>query len=489
MKTLLAAAVLVLSGAAVPATEDPASYLVVLNDGATAPQLPGHVERSFTHALRGYEITMTPAQSRRLARHPAVASVQRNEIVTFDLGGAGQKEGPGTLGTQPNPPSWGLDRIDQRNLPLDKSFTYPNTAFNVHAYIMSTGVRTTHADFEGRATHGWDTIDNDGDATDCNGHGTYVAGLVGGAEHGVAKEVNLVAMRILNCTGSASYSQIIAGIEWVTANAVRPAVAVLPIGGGPSDALDTAVRNSIASGISYTLVAGSDSCYYSPGRVPEGITVDGTTANDSVLLSAGSGACIDLFAPGGNITSTWHTSDTATNTLSGGSPATGFTAGAAALILSAHPTWSAAQVHDKIVADATPDVLTGVPPEAPNLLLYVDNGSCGGTNQTDIPIPDFPGPAVYSSITVTGCSGNASAAGLVEVHIVHTFIGDLSVHLIAPDGSVYRLHNRTGGSSDNLDHTYSLNLSSESGNGTWRLRVRDHARHDTGYIDSFTLTL
>ena len=481
VKTLLAAMVLLLSGAAAPAAQDAASYVVVLSEGASAPTVDGKIGRTFTSALRGFEVTMTPASARRLAAHPAISYVVPNDVLMFDLG---------VLGTQPNPPSWGLDRIDQRNLPLNNSYTYPNLASNVHAYVMTTGVRVTHSDFGGRARHGWDSVDNDGDASDCHGHGTFVAGLVGGAQHGVAKGVNIVAMRVVNCTGSASIAQIIAGIDWVTANAVRPAVAVLPLGGGANIALDTAVRNSIASGISYTLATGSnDSCLYSPGRVPEGITVDASTITDAVALSSGYGACIDLFGPGQNIVSTWYSSDTATQTLSGGTATSGYTAGAAALVFSANPAWTAKQVHDKVVSDATPGVLTGVPTGAPNRLLYVDNPVCGGSNGTDLPIPDYPGAAVSSTITISGCPGNASAASRIEVHIIHPYIGDLTVDIIAPDGSSYRVHHRTGGSADNIHQTYTVNLSTEPRNGTWRLRLQDHARLDAGHLDSWTVTL
>lgn len=464
------------TSAAAPVPE--ASYIVVLQD-STGPvahytMTKGHV---FTKALNGFEAKMSPATASRLARDPAVAYLAPNETHQIE-----------PLGTQPNPPSWGLDRIDQRALPLDKSYTFPNTASNVHAYVMTTGVRITHTDFGGRAIHGWDTVDNDGDASDCNGHGTYTAGIVGGAAHGVAKGATLVAMRIVNCSGAGTTAQIIAGIDWVTANAVKPAVAVLPIGGGINTALENAVRNSIASGISYATGSGSVSCSSSPGRMPEVLNVDGSNSSDAVLPSAGSGSCIDLFAPGGAILSTWWTSDTATATISGGTPAAAHTAGVAALVVSANPAWTAQQVHDKVIADATVGVLTGVPVGAPNRLLFVDNG-CRASNDTNVPIPDYPGAAVFGSVTIAGCSGNASATSTVEVHIIHTWIGDLTVDLLAPDGSIYRLHNRTGGSADNIHRTYTVNLSSELRNGTWRLKVQDHARADVGYLDSWTVKL
>ena len=303
--------------------------------------------------------------------------VQRNGIVSIE-----------PLGTQPNPPSWGLDRLDQRMLPLDASYTYPNTASNVHAYILSTGILTTHADFGGRAVHGRDTVDNDNDATDCNGHGTAVAGIVGGTAHGVAKGVTLVAMRMLDCAGAGDFGQVIAAIDWVTANAVKPAVGVL-VAGGPTDtAYNAAIRNSIASGITYTVVAGSsssDACQFSPGSVTEAITVAGTDMNDAKHPPSNFGTCLDIFAPGVLVTTTWFTSDTATIKLSGTSFATAHAGGVAALILSANPTWTPQQVRDKMVADATPGMVGNPGAGSPNVLLFVDNTA--GRRRARAPIP------------------------------------------------------------------------------------------------------
>lgn len=239
--------------------------------------------------------------------------------------------------TQSPTPSWGLDRIDQQALPLNNSYTYPNTASNVHAYVIDTGIRLSHVDFGARATNGFDAIDG-GSADDCHGHGTHVAGTVGGASFGVAKATALVAVRVLDCNGSGTIAQVVAGVDWVTQNAIRPAMANMSLGGGANASIDDAVSNSIASGITYAIAAGNsnaDACNSSPARVPAAITVGNSTSTDARSGTSNFGTCLDLFAPGTQITSAWNTSDSATNTISGTSMASPHVAGAAALILSA----------------------------------------------------------------------------------------------------------------------------------------------------------
>ncbi|MCG5438852.1 S8 family serine peptidase, partial [Micromonospora foliorum] len=402
-------------------------------------------------------------------------------------------------GTQANPPSWGLDRIDQRNLPLDSSYTYPNTASNVHAYIIDTGIRFSHNDFGGRATSGYDAVDG-GSADDCNGHGTHVAGTVGGSAYGVAKAVQLVGVRVLNCSGSGTNAGVIGGVDWVTANAIKPAVANMSLGGGANSSLDNAVRNSIASGVTYGLAAGNDNganaCNTSPARTTEAITVGSTTSSDARSSFSNVGTCLDIFAPGSSITSAWYNSNTATNTISGTSMATPHVVGAAALVASANPSWTPAQVRNQLVASATPNVVGNPGSGSPNLLLYVGTGTtpppptgCTGTNGTDVSIPDA-GAAVTSSITISGCGRNASSASTVAVNIVHTYRGDLVIDLLAPDGSAYRLKNSsTSDSADNVNATYTANVSGEAADGIWRLQVRDTYSADIGYINTWTLTV
>ncbi|MEU8180479.1 S8 family serine peptidase [Micromonospora sp. NPDC049044] len=479
------------------ATAVPDSYIVVLKDSAvardrvgdTAKRLSGRhggtVARTYGAALRGFEVTVSASAAARIAADPAVAYVEQNHTVSIS-------------GTQANPPSWGLDRIDQRNLPLDSSYTYPNTASNVHAYIIDTGIRFSHNDFGGRATSGYDAVDG-GSADDCNGHGTHVAGTVGGSTYGVAKAVQLVGVRVLNCSGSGTNAGVIAGVDWVTANAIKPAVANMSLGGGANSSLDSAVRNSIASGVTYGLAAGNDSganaCNTSPARTTEAITVGSTTSSDARSSFSNVGTCLDIFAPGSSITSAWYSSNTATNTISGTSMATPHVVGAAALVASANPSWTPAQVRNQLVANATPNVVGSPGSGSPNLLLYVGTGStpppptgCTGTNGTDVSIPDA-GSAVTSSITISGCGRNASSASTVAVNIVHTYRGDLVIDLLAPDGSAYRLKNSGSDSADNVNTTYTVNVSGEAADGIWRLQVRDVYAADTGYINTWTLTV
>jgi subtilisin family serine protease len=266
---------------------------------------------------------------------------------------------------QPRPP-YGLDRIDQRALPLNSTYTYGATGSGVTAYVVDTGIRLSHRDFGGRAVSGFDAIDG-GRADDCNGHGTHVAGTLGGAAHGVAKSVRLVAVRVLDCAGSGATSGVIAGVDWVTAHHQpgQPAVANLSLGGFASSALDAAVRRSIADGVSYAVAAGNgnaagvpeDACRVSPARVPEALTVGASDSSDRAAAFSNYGRCVDLFAPGVGVTSTWSTGDTATKTISGTSMASPHVAGVAALYLQGKRSASPAAVATAIARASTKDVV------------------------------------------------------------------------------------------------------------------------------------
>jgi subtilisin family serine protease len=274
---------------------------------------------------------------------------------------------------QIDPPNWGLDRIDQRTLPLDRVYHYSAGAENVTAYVVDSGVRATHQDFGGRAGGGYDFVDNDTDPSDGNGHGTFVAGEIGGAKHGVAKRIKIVPVRVLDNNGAGTETSILAGLDWVTRNARKPAVAVLAFGGPANSKLDAAVQKLIAAGVSVIVASGqsgSDAGLFSPARVPEALTVASTDQQDRVQANANHGPLIDLYAPGVAITSTSNASDTATRTLTG--IAAPHVAGAAALFLARVPVASPAQVARFLVADATTGQLTGVPPDTANRLAHVN---------------------------------------------------------------------------------------------------------------------
>ncbi|CAL9349169.1 S8 family peptidase [Streptomyces sp. enrichment culture] len=322
----------------------------------------GEITHTYRAALNGFAARLSEREARRLAADPAVAQVVQDTTVRL-------------AATQTDPPSWGLDRIDQAALPLDNRYTYPDSAGSgVTAYIIDTGVRISHTDFGGRAVNGYDAVDGDAVAQDGNGHGTHVAGTVAGTAHGVAKRARIVAVRVLNDSGSGTTAQVVAGVDWVTANAVKPAVANMSLGGGANTALDTAVRNSIASGVTYAVAAGnsdSSAAGFSPARVAEALTVGATTSTDARSSSSNHGSALDLFAPGTSITSAWRTNDRAVNTLSGTSMATPHVTGAAAVYLAGHPADSPAQVAGALTSAATSGVVGDPGTGSPDLLLRV----------------------------------------------------------------------------------------------------------------------
>nr|WP_306337540.1 S8 family peptidase [Streptomyces sp. KL118A] len=344
--------------------------------GRTEGARLGHVYRA---ALHGFSARMSRVQAARLAADPRVAYVRQDTRVSIDTpqGGRSRSERSGLAAqdqTQPNAP-WGLDRIDQRRLPLSTTYTYRTTAPGVSIYIIDTGLRTTHAEFGGRASVGTDTVGDGRNGDDCNGHGTHVGGIAAGKTYGVAKQARPVAVRVLDCQGSGTTSGVVAGIDWVTAKAAKPAVANMSLGGSASEVLDSAVRRSIRSGVTYTVSAGSSgqsggACNTSPSRVAETISVGAGDRGDRRASSSNYGSCVSLFAPGVQIPSAWKDSDTATATLSGTSMATAHTAGAAALHLGFRPTDTPAQVKKGLVDNATTGALQGSPPVTPDRLLY-----------------------------------------------------------------------------------------------------------------------
>lgn len=332
----------------------PGRFIVTVRDGVDPAGVarahgvsPDYLYRS---ALNGFAGSISDAARAGLLRDVRVTRVEPDGIATIVT----------TQTMDANGDPWGLDRIDQRALPLSGTYTYSNTGSGVEVHIIDTGILTTHEDFGGRAVHGYDFVDNDADATDCHGHGTHVAGTTGGTTWGVAKTMKLVAVRVLDCGGSGTWSGVIAGVDWVTANHTKPAVANMSLGGRANSSVDDAVRNSIAAGVSYSIAAGNssqDACRFSPARVAEAMTIGATTKTDDRATYSNVGNCIDWFAPGSGIKSAWIGSNTATNTLSGTSMAAPHTAGVAALYLQSNPGANPATVRNALYELTTKGVV------------------------------------------------------------------------------------------------------------------------------------
>ena len=349
----------------------------------------GQLKHVYRSAIKGFAVSGLPdAAVEALRRNPRIELVEPDGVMSIDA-------------TQSSPPSWGLDRIDAAS-GLNQSYTYPTAASTVTAYIVDTGINNSITDLANRIGAGFDFVDG-GMPDDCHGHGTHVAGTVAGTAYGVAKGATVVAVRVLNCQGNGSTSDVIAGVDWVTANAKKPAVANMSLGGGFDLALNTAVANAVASGVPFAVAAGNSSanaCNYSPSSTASAITVGATTSSDTKAFYSNYGTCVDIQAPGSSITSDWIGSATATNTISGTSMASPHVAGAAALVLALNPTYTAAQVRDALVNGATNGAIGGLPSGTPNKLLYV-----GSIVTAPPPGSTDPPPSSLKASFTKSCNG------------------------------------------------------------------------------------
>lgn len=354
----------------------------------------GSLIHTFVNVFNGAVIDLPEQALAGLIKNPNVLSVEQDAVVTA---------------SQTNAP-WGLDRLDQRALPLSTTYSAPTEAINARAFIIDTGINKTHVDFGSRVVSGFDAFSPSGDGSnDCNGHGTHVAGTVGGTTYGVAKGVTLVPVRVLDCAGSGTNTGVIAGLDWV-ASQHQPGqlnVANMSLGGGASSALDTAVNNAITRGVTVVVAAGNsnvDACNSSPARVPAAITVAASDRSDIRASFSNYGSCVDVFAPGVSITSSWIGSTTATNTISGTSMASPHVAGVAALTLQLNGALTPAQLASVITANATTGIITSAGTNSPNRLVFIDSNPLTPPPTTPTTIP------VVSSVPATPLAPVATAS-------------------------------------------------------------------------------
>jgi subtilisin family serine protease len=341
-------------------------YIVVFKDDVADPhgkakqktlKANGKLKYSYGDAIKGFAAELNDAAVAALRADADVAYVEQDAAVSLETTQSGA--------------TWGIDRIDQRNRPLSGTYTYTATASNVYAYIIDTGIQTSHPQFGGRAAVAYDAVGDGRNGQDCNGHGTHVAGTVGSATYGVAKAVRLRAVRVLNCSGSGTNSGVIAGMDWVRTHASKPAVANMSLGGGFSSAVNTAANNLANSGVFLAVAAGNsnaNACNYSPSSASAVTSVMASTSTDARASYSNYGSCAHLYAPGSSITSTWLNSGT--NTISGTSMATPHVTGVAALYKATFGDASSSTIRSWLINNSTSGVITGNRTGTANRLLY-----------------------------------------------------------------------------------------------------------------------
>ncbi len=371
----------------------------------------GQLLHTYSRAIKGFAANLPDAAVQAIRNNPNVSYVEQDQTVSLKQ-----------VVSPQNQATWGLDRIDQADRPLDTQYHFTSTGAGVNAFIIDTGINPDHQEYTSRLRLGYNVIADTLGTIDCNGHGSHVAGTVGGTTTGVAKGVSLIPVRVLDCNGSGSWSGVIAGIDWVASSTLRPAVANMSLGGGASASVDAAVAGAVAKGVTMVVAAGNsnlDACTASPAREPSAITVGATTSSDARASYSNYGACVDIFAPGSGIMSAWINGPNLYSTLSGTSMASPHVAGAAALILAANPTATPAAVAAQLIAGATPNRISSVGSGSPNLLIN-SLGTGGGYVAPPAPAPVTLTVAFKSmtgSATKTG--GNWKAAGLVTVRDIN----------------------------------------------------------------------
>ena len=416
----------------------------------------GQLHHTYSAAIKGFAATLPAAALQGLRNNPSVAYIEQDQTVSLST----DVESGAT---------WGLDRIDETARILDGLYYYNGTGAGVNAYIIDTGIRADHEEFTGRVLAGTSTVGDTNGTNDCNGHGTHVSGTVGGTTWGVAKQVTLTPVRVLDCKGSGSWSGVIAGVDWVANNRVLPAVANMSLGGGLSSSVNAAVAGAVAKGVTMVVAAGNsnaNACSYSPASEPSALTVGATTNTDARASYSNYGSCVDLFAPGSSITSSWNTSATAINTISGTSMASPHVTGVAALVSQANPTASPAAIGNFIVTHANAGMVGSAGSGSPNLLLYsLATGIAAEPTNPVIAVKSLSGKASKSGrnwkaqVVVTMFNYGTGAA-VSNVVVSGTFSPGASTSCTTGSAGTCTLNS---GSLTSLDLTTKLTITGASG--------------------------